>query len=117
MSLYIQKTKTTHSHFGRNEWFRACWEFTQTPVTQKISVATRFYESLIVLHHSWVSDEMIDEIVTLLTLDFEGEYVYIPKAKLNKKVVAAQRLFALKALHICLCTGAFSVKQAGTLKR
>ena len=25
MSLYIQKTKTTHFRCGGNEWFRAYW--------------------------------------------------------------------------------------------
>ena len=40
------------------------------------------------------------EVVTLLTLILGGGKVFIRKSKLVKKVVAAQRFFLLKALHI-----------------
>ena len=42
----------------------------------------------------------INRNVTFLTPHFEGGYSYIPKSKASKKVVAAQQIFDLKALHI-----------------
>ena len=69
MPLWVQKAKTTHFRLGGNGWFRACWEIPNPGNTEK-SVATRFYESLIVLHHSSVIGEVSDENVTLLMPDF-----------------------------------------------
>ena len=46
MHLYIQNAKTTHFHRLGNEWFRACWEVSQSLTDAEKSAATRFYESL-----------------------------------------------------------------------
>ena len=77
MPSYIQKAKTTHPRCGGDGWFRACWEIPNPGNAESFCGCAIRGITKIVVHRSSMIDEMSDENVTLITLDFEGDSVFI----------------------------------------
>ena len=117
MSLYIQKTKTTHFRCGGNGWFHACWMAPNHGNTEIICGCAILW---IANRSSSLIDEWWNDWWNCNAFNpwfWMGWYVYIPKAKLRKKVVVAQRLFEPKALHICPCAEVHSCKASRCIQK